>query len=128
MYLAIVAAENGKISKYAEFQSQASADAHVQTYGGFVFDNTGGTPVRYINVDWANQTAAAMTQTEIDAENAAKEQERSAKEIDAADARLDTDRAFKAVATALWHVAKGTVPTQALVSPANYKTWLRSLM
>lgn len=49
-------------------------------------------------------------------------------EIDNADAELTNDRRLKALATAIWHTNKGTVPAQALSSPAAYKQWLKSLM
>lgn len=71
-YIAIIAEQGGKIAKYAEFDTQAEADAHVATHGGFVFNNTGGVRPEYITVDWAGQTATALSQAEIDAEYASK--------------------------------------------------------
>ena len=38
--LAIVKVENNRVSKYADFASQALADVHVSKYGGFVYDGT----------------------------------------------------------------------------------------
>lgn len=64
-YLAIVAEQGGKIAKYAEFETQSEAEAHAAQYGGFVFNNANDTPTEYINVDWAAQTAVAMTPEEI---------------------------------------------------------------
>jgi len=53
----------------------------------------------------------------------------TAPEIDARkDRELDASKALKALATALWHTNKGTVPAQALASPANFRTWLKGLL
>lgn len=37
-YTVIVSSENGKITKYAEFETLAEAENHVSTYGGFVYN------------------------------------------------------------------------------------------
>ena len=37
-YTAIVSVENGKITKYAEFETEQEANAHVNQYGGFVYN------------------------------------------------------------------------------------------
>jgi len=42
--------------------------------------------------------------------------------------KLDNRVELKIIVTAMWHIAKGTVPPLALDSPANFKTWLRSLL
>lgn len=42
-YFAIVRVENERVAKYAKFDTQAEADAHVATYGGFVAANPPGT-------------------------------------------------------------------------------------
>ncbi len=41
-YYAIVAVDNERVAKYAKFDTQAEADAHVATYGGFVAANPAG--------------------------------------------------------------------------------------
>ena len=41
--------------------------------------------------------------------------------------KLDNRIELKIIGSALWHIARGTVPAPALDSPANFKTWLRSL-
>lgn len=61
-----------------------------------------------------------MTQAELDAREQA--------EKDGAANQLDNQRAILALATALWHMNKGTVPAQALTNPANFKTWFKSLL
>lgn len=85
-YLAIVSAQNGKIAKYAAYPVVDLANQHVNDCGGFVFNNANDTPIQYITVDWAAQTATAMSQSEIDAEQAAEldalKDQRAASEVD----------------------------------------------
>ena len=38
IFIAVVKHENNKVTKYQDFDTQAEADAHVATYGGFVDD------------------------------------------------------------------------------------------
>jgi hypothetical protein len=116
MYWSIVSEENGNIAKYAEFATQAEADAHVTAYGGFVFHNTSNVPVKFVKVNWANQTAAAMTQAEIDAERAF-----------AAWAKLRAERDAKLAATD-WIVVKSYEAGEPVPQPwINYRQALRDL-
>ena len=38
VFIAVVKHENNRVTKYQDFDTQAEADAHVATYGGFVDD------------------------------------------------------------------------------------------
>ena len=38
IFIAVVKHENNRVTKYQDFDTQAEADAHVATYGGFVDD------------------------------------------------------------------------------------------
>ena len=38
VFIAVVRHENNRVTKYQDFDTQAEADAHVATYGGFVDD------------------------------------------------------------------------------------------
>jgi len=38
VFIAVVKHENNRVTKYLDFDTQAEADAHVATYGGFVDD------------------------------------------------------------------------------------------
>ena len=38
IFIAVVKHENNKVTKYQDFDTQAEADTHVATYGGFVDD------------------------------------------------------------------------------------------
>lgn len=50
MYIAIVKTENGRISKYLEFETLGKANEHVATYGGFIFYNKDNIPIQDILV------------------------------------------------------------------------------
>jgi len=41
-YIAVVSVDGNKVTKYADFDSQSDADAHVAVYGGFAVKNPGG--------------------------------------------------------------------------------------
>tara|TARA_R110002049_G_C8859617_1_gene538082 strand:- start:34 stop:402 length:369 start_codon:yes stop_codon:yes gene_type:complete len=41
-YIAVVSVDGNKVTKYADFDSQSDADAHVAVYGGFAVENPGG--------------------------------------------------------------------------------------
>ena len=41
-YIAVVKTSNNKLDKYADFDSEADANAHVKTHGGFVVADPGG--------------------------------------------------------------------------------------
>ena len=42
-YTAIVKSTGGQLDKYQDFDTQADADGHVSTYGGFVVPDPGGS-------------------------------------------------------------------------------------
>lgn len=86
-YISIIAADGQRVSKMLDFDTQAEADAHAATYGGFVFDNVGGVELEFVTVDWAGQTATALSPAEIAAIKDARQQER----LDAA-ATLHVDK------------------------------------
>ena len=65
-------------------------------------------------------TIRDMTQAELDAQ--------AETEIQRASDDMDNRRELIALATAIWHIKKGTEPADAFDSPANYKQWLRSLL
>ena len=47
MYISIVAVENNRVAKYAEFDTEPAAQAHCDVYGGFVYEG-GYSPELYI--------------------------------------------------------------------------------
>lgn len=51
MYIAIVNNLSNRITKFSEFLLEADADAHVVTYGGFVFNNSSNLAIADI---WVN--------------------------------------------------------------------------
>ena len=77
-YIAIVASLNGKVAKYQDFDTQAEADAHVASFGGFVSakpsDSTGywvvgdGTLTHDAAQEAADADEVASTQYQRDRE------------------------------------------------------------
>ena len=55
IFIAVVKHENNKVTKYQAFDTQAEADAHVATYGGFV-DDKPSERVKYWIVDADKKT------------------------------------------------------------------------
>lgn len=53
------------------FSNQPDANAHVAQHGGFVYEKPDNLSIYNISVDWNAQTATALSQAEIDANNAA---------------------------------------------------------
>lgn len=73
-YTAIVSTENGKITKYAEFETQQEAQNHVSVYGGFVYNGpyqeyleVGSNNTVSFNQVWADEAMAANMRSERDA-------------------------------------------------------------
>jgi len=56
-YIAIVSNSNNRITKYAEFTLEADADAHVVTFGGFVYNNSNNYAIPSIHVDGSTVTS-----------------------------------------------------------------------
>ena len=54
-YIAVVSVDGNKVTKYADFDSQSDADAHVAVYGGFAVENPGGKNPYWI-ANAANKT------------------------------------------------------------------------
>jgi hypothetical protein len=54
-YIAVVKHENNRITKYQPYESKSDADAHVETYGGFVAEAPSGL-LKYWVVDADNKT------------------------------------------------------------------------
>ena len=71
-YIAIVKVENNRIAKYQDFQSQADANTHISTHGGFVVETpaTGSMDYWVINEEAKTITHDSSTQT---TEEAARE-------------------------------------------------------
>ena len=55
IFIAVVKHENNRVTKYQDFDTQAEADAHVATYGGFV-DDKPSERVKYWIVDADKKT------------------------------------------------------------------------
>ena len=55
-YIAVVKNENGKVTKYQDFDTQSDADAHVATYSGFVVDKPSSERMDYWVVDADKKT------------------------------------------------------------------------
>ena len=55
VFIAVVKHENNRVTKYQDFDTQAEADAHVATYGGFV-DDKPSERVKYWIVDADKKT------------------------------------------------------------------------
>jgi hypothetical protein len=65
-------------------------------------------------------TIRDMTQAELDV--------RTEEQVQNASDKLDNRHELIALASAIWHVKKGTQPAEAFDSPAKYKAWLRTLL
>ena len=63
-YLAIVKAENNKITKYQDFELKLDADAHVVTYGGFAVETPASGSMDYWVVDAVAKTITHDTVTQ----------------------------------------------------------------
>ena len=55
LYIAVVGVVGGKVTKYADFDTQAEADAHVVAFGGYSADNPGGV-LDYWSADSSAET------------------------------------------------------------------------
>jgi len=73
-YLAIVKAENNKITKYQDFELKLDADAHVVTYGGFAVETPASGSMDYWVVDAVAKTITHDTVTQT-TDEAAREME-----------------------------------------------------
>ena len=69
----IVSSENGRITKYAEFETQQEAQNHVSVYGGFVYNGPhqehleiGSNNTVSFNQVWADEEMAANVRAERD--------------------------------------------------------------
>ena len=64
-YIAIVKVENNRIAKYQDFQSQADANTHISTHGGFVVETpaTGSMDYWVINEEAKTITHDSSTET-----------------------------------------------------------------
>ena len=72
-YTAIVSTENGRITKFAEFETQQEAQNHVSVYGGFVYNGpyqeyleVGFDNTVTFNQGWADEAMAANVRMERD--------------------------------------------------------------
>ena len=54
-YIAVVSVDGNKVTKYADFDSQSEADAHVAVYGGFAVENP-GDEIHYLIANASNKT------------------------------------------------------------------------
>ena len=91
--------------------------------------STGPDTVRTDTGDVVDPDDNGVTRTITIRDMTAQEiEDRETSDDDDAEFELDNNKAFKALARAIWHTEKGTAPAQAFANPANYKAWLRSLM
>ena len=72
-YLAIISSENGRITKYAEFETQQEAQNHVSVYGGFVYNGpyqehleVGSDNTVTFNQSWADEEMASNVRVQRD--------------------------------------------------------------
>ena len=63
-YLAIVKVENNRIAKYQDFQSQAEADAHISTHGGFAVETPATGSMDYWVIDEGAKTITHDSSTQ----------------------------------------------------------------
>ena len=63
-YTAIVKVENNRIAKYQDFQSQADADTHIGTYGGFAVETPASGSMDYWIIDEGAKTITHDSSTE----------------------------------------------------------------
>ena len=76
MFLAIVNTQNERVTKFAEYATQAEAEAHSVLYGGIVFDNASDWSIRDLRVVGdvvSHDPVIDKTPAEIDMENLNKE-------------------------------------------------------
>lgn len=67
MFLAIVAHENGVVTKYQPFDDEADANAHVARFGGFVASEPAGALLDYSPDEQAK--TLTLDQSRVDARN-----------------------------------------------------------
>ena len=63
-YITVVSVENNRVAKYQDFDTQAEADAHVATYGGFVTTSPNTGSMAYWIVDEEAQTLTHDSDTQ----------------------------------------------------------------